>query len=166
MNAPSEGWSRFVVKSKFGMGKDFEVQDIEGRRAFVIDGKVGPRPKAEVQDSSGSTLYTVRGKLLGIPKHMSIADSAKREVASLKAKHFSPIKSRMTLELADGGELSVEGEITEKEYTISTGGQPVAAITEKWVTVRDTYTVDVRDGVDPGLVLAALWAIDRWVEHD
>ena len=120
----------------------------------------------EVQDATGATLHSVRGKLLGIPKHTSIADSAKREVASLEAKHFSPIKSRMTLELADGGELSVEGEITEKQYTISSDGQSVAAITEKWVTVRDTHTVDVRDGVDPGLALAALWAIDRWVEHD
>ena len=120
----------------------------------------------EAQDATGATLHSVRGKLPGVPRHMSIADSAKREVVSLKAKHFSSIKSRMTLELADGGELSVEGEITEKEYTVSSGGQPVAAITETWVTIRDTHIVDVRDGVDLGLALAVLWAIDRWVEHD
>jgi uncharacterized protein YxjI len=39
-------------------------------------------------------------------------------------------------------------------------------ITQKWVTVRDAYTLDVADGVDPGLALAVLWAVDRWVERD
>lgn len=45
-------------------------------------------------------------------------------------------------------------------------GQPIVAITQKWVTIRDTYAVDVKDDVDPGLALAVLWAIHRWVEQD
>ena len=37
-------------------------------------------------------------------------------------------------------------------------------ITQKWGTIRDAYTLDVADGIDPGLALAVLWAVDGWVE--
>jgi len=49
---------------------------------------------------------------------------------------------------------------------VSAGGRPAVQITQKWVTVRDTYTLDVAEGVDVGLALAILWAVDRWVERD
>ena len=45
-------------------------------------------------------------------------------------------------------------------------GRDVVRITQKWLTVRDTYTVDVADDVEVGLALAVVWAIDRWVERD
>ncbi len=111
-------------------------------------------------------IYHVVGRLMGIPKHMTISDAAGTEVASLKAQMFSPIKSRMTLTLSDGQTWELEGSFIEKEYAIASEGRPVVQITQKWVTVRDAYTLDVADGVDPGLALAVLWAVDRWVERD
>jgi uncharacterized protein YxjI len=54
----------------------------------------------------------------------------------------------------------------EKNYSVSAGGRLVVAITQKRVSIRDAYTLDVVDGVDPGLALAMLWAVDRWVERD
>jgi uncharacterized protein YxjI len=164
---PPPGWTRYLVKSKFGAGRDFAVLDptTEAQRYFV-DGKIGTRPKAEIRDAADATVYRVRGHLLGVPKQMTISDDAGNEVASLKAKMFSPIKSQMTLTLGDGSTWTLEGTFIEKEYSISSGGQPVVQITQKWVTVRDAYTLDVADGVDAGLALAVLWAVDRWVERD
>jgi uncharacterized protein YxjI len=165
--AAPPGWSRFVVKSKFGAGRDFAVLDpATDEQLYLVDGKIGARPKAEITDASGAVVYTVRGSLLGIPKHMTISDAAGTEVASLRAKTFSPIKSKMTLEMASGEPWLLEGSLIEKNYSVSAGGRPVVAITQKWVTIRDAYTLDVVDGVDPGLALAMLWAVDRWVERD
>jgi uncharacterized protein YxjI len=161
------GWSRFLVKSKFGAGRDFAVLDpVTEQQRFFVDGKIGTRPKAEILDASNVGVYKVSGRLLGIPKEMTITDAAGTEVASLKAKMFSPIKSRMTLQVASGEPWELEGSLLEKNYSISAGGRPVVEITQKWVTIRDTYTLDVVDGVDPGLALAVLWAVDRWVERD
>lgn len=164
---PPPGWTRFVVKSRFGAGRDFAVLDptTEQQRYFV-DGKIGPRPKAEVRDASDAVVYQVRGTLLGVPKHISISDAGGAEVASLRAKMFSPIKTRMTLEVPSGDPWELEGSFIEKNYSITAAGQPIAQITQKWVTVRDTYTLDVADGIDPGVALAVLWAVDRWVERD
>ncbi len=164
---PPAGWSRFLVKSRFGAGRDFAVLDptTEAER-FFVDGKVGTRPKAEIRDAAGQVVYQVRGRLLGVPKQMTITDAQGGEVASLQAKMFSPIKSRMTLTVADGASWELEGSLLEKEYAIAVEGRPVVQITQKWVTIRDAYTLDVADGTDPGLALAVLWAVDRWVERD
>ncbi len=164
---PPAGWNRYLVKSKFGAGRDFAVLEPgTEQQQFFVDGKLGTRPKAEIRDSADAVVYQVRGRLLGIPKRMTISDAAGAEVASLQAQMFSPIKSRMTLTLSDGQDWELEGTFIEKEYAISSGGRPVVQITQKWVTVRDAYTLDVAEGVDPGLALAVLWAVDRWVERD
>ena len=164
---PPAGWSRYLVKSKFGAGRDFAVLDPETEeQVYFVDGKIGTRPKADIQDAAGKTVYRVRGTLLGIPKHITVMDADDREIASLKAKFFSPIKDQMTMTRPDGEAWVLEGSFIEKNYSVAAGGRPVVQITQKWVTVRDAYTLDVADGVDPGLALAVLWAVDRWVERD
>ena len=59
------------------------------------------------------------------------------------------MKSRMTLEVPSGESWSLEGSFIEKNYSVTVAGRPIVQISQKWVTVRDTYTLDVADGVDP-----------------
>ena len=161
------GWTRYQMKSKFGAGRDFRVLDPDTEeQKFYVDGHIGTRPKAEVRDVEGNDIYSVRGTLIGIPKHMTISDAAGDEVAFHKAKTFSPIKSKMNQEVTSGEPWALEGEFLEKNYSITSSGKPIVNITQKWVTVRDTYTLDAAEGVDPGLALAVVWAVDRWVERD
>ena len=160
------GWTSLTFKSKFGAGRDFAVLDAEDRQVLFVDGKMGPTPKAEVRDASDAVVYRVKGQFMGIPKKMEITNAAGDSVASLKAKMFSPIKSKMTMSMADGSTWDVEGTIMEKNYTITSGGTPIAKISQKWMTVRDKYQVDFVSSLDPGLVMAVIWAIDRWVERD
>ena len=165
--AVPHGYRRFLMKSKFGAGRDFTVLDPDTEeQLFLVDGKLGPRPKAEVQAKDGSVIYSVRGQLLGIPKKMSITDAAGTEVASLKAKAFSLVKDKMTMEMANGEEWQLTGQFIEKNYTVTSGGRDVVRISQKWVTVRDKYTVEVAEDADPGLAFAIVWAVDRWVERD
>ena len=165
-NAVADGWTSLTFKSKFGAGRDFAVLDANEQQVLFVDGKIGMTPKAEVRDASDAVVYRVKGQFMGIPKKMEITNAAGDTVASLKAKMFSPIKSKMTMTMADGSTWNVEGTIMEKNYTISSGGTPIAKISQKWVTVRDKYEVDYVSSLDPGLVMAVIWAIDRWVERD
>lgn len=165
--AAPAGYTRYLMKSTVGMGRDFRILDPEtDKQLFFVDGKVGPRPSAEVQDADGDILYTLKGKMLGIPKAMTITDATGNEVAWLKAKAFSIVKDRMDLDVATGEPWRLEGSFLEKNYTVSSGERPIVQITQKFVTVRDTYTIDIVDGVSPGLAFAIVWAVDRWVERD
>ena len=117
------GFTRYLMKSKFGAGRDFAVLDPDTEaQLFFVDGKLGPRPKAEVQAGDGSVIYSVRGQLLGIPKKMSITDASGTEVASLKAKKFSMVKDKMTMEMANGEPWQLTGQFIEKNYTVTSGG--------------------------------------------
>ena len=79
---------------------------------------------------------------------------------------FSPIKSHMTVDMASGEPWTLEGSLIEKNYTVSSARQPIVQISQTWITIKDTYTLEVADGIDPGLALAVLWSVDRWVEQD
>jgi uncharacterized protein YxjI len=166
MQQPLPGWQRFVMKSRMGAGRDFAVTDLDGAQVYIVDGKMGLRPKADVKDRKGDVRYSVRGHMLGLPKQMTVTDHEGNEVASLKAKFFSPIRSKMTLTMTDGTSWHVEGSLLEKDYSVTRAGQPIVQISQKWIAIRDSYTLDVVDGVDPALALAIVWTIDRWVENE
>lgn len=169
MSVPASptGFSRLLMKSKLGLGRDFQVLDPETEeQRYLVDGKVGPRPQADVLDANGALLFRVKGQLLGIPKKMAILDASGAEVAVLKAKAFSMVKDKMDMQMVSGEPWHVEGKLIEKDYTVTSGGRDVVRISQKWLTVRDTYTIDIADGVEVGLALAVVWAIDRWVERD
>ena len=68
--------------------------------------------------------------------------------------------------IGDGSEWRLEGQLVEKEYWITAGADRVAPINQKWVTVRDSYSLDLAPDADPGFALAVLWAVDRWVERN
>jgi len=154
------------MRSKMGAGRDFKVEDTDGNLLYVVDGKLGPRPKAEITDSGGTVRWSVRGHMLGFPKSMDVIDGDGNEFGKLKAKMISPIKDRETLYLADGTEWHLKGSFIEKNYEIRNDAGPVADVSQKWITVRDAFTVDVVNGFDVCLVLALVWSVDRWVEHD
>jgi uncharacterized protein YxjI len=163
---PAAGWTRILFKSKFGAGRDFEVTDASGSRLLFVDGKVGPTPKAEIRDARDNVVYRVKGQFLGFPKRMTISAADGTEVAELKAKKFSIIKDKMTMTMANGTTWQVQGTLMEKNYSIAADGVPIATVSQKWMTVRDKYMVDYDSSLDPGLVMAIVWAIDRWVERD
>ena len=163
-----QGFTRFIMKSKFGAGRDFQVldPDTEEQRYFV-DGKMGPRPQCEVLGPDGERIATVTGKLLGIPKRMDITDAAGEQVAHLHSPPFRFVKDKVNVSLASGEELTLLGNIIEKDYAVNDAqGALRIQITQKWVAVRNRYTVDVADGVPPELAFALVWAVDRWVERD
>lgn len=163
---PAPGWTRFLVKAKFAMGRDFAVLDpTTERQVYVIDGKLGWRAQAEVRDANDAVLYRVRGNLLGIPKEVTISDAAGNEIADLKAKLFSPVRSQMTITTASGESWQLVGSILEKEYKVTAGDQPVLSITQKWLTVRDQFVLDVAPGVEPGIAMAIMWSVDRFAEQ-
>lgn len=49
--------------------------------------------------------------------------------------------------------------------SVTSEGRTVLNITQKWVTVRDAYTMDVDDAVPPALAAALVWAVDAFRER-
>lgn len=57
--------------------------------------------------------------------------------------------------LVDGTELDVSGKILDREFAVEYDGELLAQISRRWLTVRDTYGIDVvREDTDTALLIA------------
>ncbi len=166
-DAPA-GYTRLIMKSRFGAGRDFTVLE-PGTEAevYVVDGKIGIRPKADILDASGTIVATARGEMLAFPKRIEISDAEGNPLAYLHAKPFSFVKDKIEVMLEGGKSLLMEGNLIEKDYSLKDEhGHVVVQITQKWISVRDRYTLDIADGFSVPIALALTWSIDRWIERD
>jgi uncharacterized protein YxjI len=69
-------------------------------------------------------------------------------------------RDRWTVKIKDGPSLDVQGNILDHEYRIEEGRTKVAEVSKKWFRVRDTYGVQIAEGQDDVLILAATVASD------
>ena len=157
---------RYAVQEKlFSIGDDFWITDEQGGKAFLVDGKVlRLRQTLEIQDPDGRVLVTVRKKLIAMHETMEI-DEDGTVVASVRKALASPLHHRSTVDLADGSQLEVAGNILDKEFEITAGGRVLARISRAWFRIRDSYGVEVAPGQDDVLFVAIAVALDR-IHHD
>ncbi len=158
---------RYAVREKlFSIGDDFWITDEHGDKAFLVDGKVlRLRQTLEIRDAGGRGLVTVRKKLIAVHETMEIEQDGVL-VATVRKALISPLHHRSTVDLADGSQLEVVGNILDKEFEITAGGQLLARISRAWFRIRDTYGVDVAPGQDDVLFLAIAVALDRIHEDE
>ena len=103
--AAPAGYTRYLMKSKLGMGRDFRVLDPATEQdLFLVDGKVGARPKAQILDAAGAVLFEVTGKLLGIPKRMDVTTPDGTQVAHLHSPTLKFVRDRYAIDVAEGVE--------------------------------------------------------------
>jgi uncharacterized protein YxjI len=56
--------------------------------------------------------------------------------------------------------LDVQGNILDHEYSISERRKKIAEVSKKWLSLTDTYGVEIDDGQNDILILALAIAID------
>ncbi|MFL6291089.1 MAG: LURP-one-related/scramblase family protein, partial [Thermoanaerobaculia bacterium] len=56
--------------------------------------------------------------------------------------------------------LEAQGDFLDHEYTFTRGGEPVAQVSKRWLSIRDSYAIDVAAGEDDVLLLACAVVVD------
>jgi len=95
-----------------------------------------------------------------------------RTLAVVKQKLFTLFKYRFTVDetaTPSDVDLEVAGDFLDHEYTFTRlgsgdGGHPVAQVSKRWFTLRDTYGVDIAPGENDALLLACTVVIDQATE--
>jgi len=157
---------RYVMQEKLvSLGDDYVIRDDSGRVAFRVDGKVLTiRDALVLEDAAGHRVARIHKKLLSIGKTYEISREGGPDVTIHKSL-FSPLRCKFHVD-AGGDELEARGNLLDHEYTFTRNGREIASVSKRWLTLRDTYGVDVADGEDDELVLACAVAIDRMCHEE
>jgi uncharacterized protein YxjI len=143
------------------IGDDYWIETEDGDRAFKVDGKaLRFRDTFVLEDTGGHEVAKIQERKLRIKDSMEIEDPSGDRIALVKKALLTPLRERFQVEVADGPDLDVHGNIVDHEYTFTRDGEDVAQVSKRWFRVADTYGVEVAPEQDPVLVLAATVAID------
>jgi uncharacterized protein YxjI len=145
----------------FAIGDDFWIQNGAGRRVFRVDGKaLRVRQTLILESANGQELYKIQEKLLTVRDKMDI-EGPQGTVATVTKALISPLRERYTVSLASGGEWTIQGNITDHNYEISSDAGQIAEVSKRWFRVADTYGIQVAPGQDDALVLAVAIVVDQ-----
>ncbi|MFJ1675579.1 LURP-one-related/scramblase family protein [Streptomyces sp. NPDC088251] len=147
---------RFLVRERlFTVGDDYWIEDADGRKVFLVDGKaMRVRDTFELKDAQGRVLVEIRQKLLSLRDTMLIERDGE-QLATVRRKRLSLLRNHYRVTLLDGTDLDVSGKILDREFAIDYDGELLAQISRRWLTVRDTYGIDVvREDADTALLIA------------
>ena len=112
-----------------------------------------------IEDPTGREVAAVHRQLVALRRTYRI-EIAGEKAAELRKKLFTPFRDSYTIDVPGPDDLTMHGNVLDHEYEVEQGGRRVAKVSKRWLRIRDTYAVDVQDGENDLLVLAAVLAVD------
>ena len=157
----------YVIRERFfSIGDDFDVLDEHGNKVLHVDGKVfSVRNKLVIEDLNGDELASVHRHLIALRATYEIRVGGEK-AAEVRKKLFTPFRERFTIDVPGPDDLEMRGDLLDHEYTIDRGGREVAAVSKRWLTIRDTYAVQVAADQDPLLIIGSVLALDLALAHE
>ncbi|GGZ14197.1 hypothetical protein GCM10010300_67850 [Streptomyces olivaceoviridis] len=159
---------RFLVRDRIlGIGDDWWIEDEHGRKVFLVDGKaMRLRDTFELKDTEGRVLIDIHQKMFALRDTMLIEREGE-PLARIRRKRLSLLRNHYRVSLVDGTELDVSGKILDREFAVEYDGELLAVISRRWLSVRDTYGVDVvREDADPALLIAVAVCVIHLAEKE
>ncbi len=152
---------RYIIRERFfSLGEDSDITDESGRPVLTVDGKVlSLRDELILRDPGGQEVARVHRKLIALRPTYEVSIGG-HEAAEVRRRLFSPFRDRFDVDIPGPDDLDITGSLLDHEFTIRRGDQTVATVSKQWLTMRDTYGVDIAPGEDDLLVLATVLALD------
>ncbi|PNG22583.1 LURP-one-related/scramblase family protein [Streptomyces cahuitamycinicus] len=159
---------RFLVYDRLlGFGDDYWIEDGRGSKVFLVDGKaLRVRDTWELKDTQGRVLVDIHQKMLALRDTM-VLQRGGEPLATIRRKRLSLLRNHYRVSLADGNELDVSGKVLDREFAVEYDGELLAVVSRRWLTVRDTYGVDVvHEDADPALLIAVAVCVIHLAEKE
>jgi uncharacterized protein YxjI len=156
--------TEYIVEQKIVALRDtFGIKNRNGNLLAYVKKKIvswGPHFFFETPD--GTRLGEMRGKVLSVRPTFEIYDD-QGLIAVVKKKILKLLGSEWWLENSSGEIARIKGNITEHNFSIqSPTGTEIAQISKKWVSVRDSYSIEVlSQELSPYVIIAYAIAMDH-----
>ena len=152
---------QLIVRNKWvSLRGSSYVKDIDGNDVLKVQGKFWTFTKKKyVMDLNGDIHYVVRNKFWTLFRYSAfIMDKDENIICVIKRKIFS-LHDTYNID-SPYGEIQIRGNILGFDYHISLNGQEVGHVSRK-ISLRDSFVLDLKDGLDEKFFVALLIAIDN-----
>lgn len=159
---------RFVLKERiFSLRDSYYIRTDGGDKAFEVSGRlISLSDKFTLRDLNGNLLATITQKILSLRPVYTISRPGLPE-ARVKKDFINILREGFSVDMdGDLPDLRIQGDILDHSFTITRDGDVIAQVSKKWISLRDSYVVDVADGEDPVLLVACAIVADRVVHED
>ena len=159
---------RYIMKQKiFSLTDSFTIQDAQGNPAFEVKGKLlSIGDKLDIYRPDGEKVAEIRQKVLSLGTRYRIFRDGRLQ-AMVKKRRFTLLRDKFRVETHDGApDIEIEGNILEHNYRFERAGRRVARVSKQWVSLRDSYGIDVAEDEDDVLILACAIIIDMISHND
>ena len=162
---------KYQVREKlFRIGEDNDILNEAGQPVLKVDGKVlSLHNLMTVNDLAGTVVAQVSRKIMALRAtyEITIPDGASAEVHQ---RFTGPFHPKWNVSIEGGAEMEVGGNFAGHDFTFTANGQTVATVSKAWISLADSYGVDIIDGQNDLLILCGVLALeaeqDRAEAHD
>lgn len=159
---------RFILKERiFSLRESYYIRNEQGERVLEVTGRfIGWRDKLTLRDLQGNTVATLTEKKLALRPVYTIARPGQPD-AKVKKNFVNILREGFTVHLeGSSSDLYIQGNLLEHNYTMTRDDVQVAQVSKKWISLRDSYVVEIAEGEDPVLLLACAIVVDRITHED
>ncbi len=155
-----------IRKQLIALGDDFWVEDETGERVFHVDGKVARlRDTYVIETADGQELVKIIERKLSLHKTL-VVERQGQELATVSKALLNPLRDSFRVEIVGGGVLVAKGDLFDHEFSVAwENGVPMAQVSKRLFSVRDSYGLSVEPNQDVVLALAIAVCIDA-LERD
>jgi uncharacterized protein YxjI len=155
---------RYMLKNKlFSLGGDSTIKDQHGHDIYLVDGaaiSIGRR--LAIKDMKGHELATIHQALISLTPTFEIHE--KEGVSARVSMKLLTLRDRLKIDVPGSDDLEAHGNLFHREYDIRRGRREVAHISKRWISLTDSYGIEIDDDQDQVLLLACAVVIDEILE--
>ena len=141
------------------IGDDSWIEDEHGTKVFKVNGKaMRIRDTFVLEDAQGNEVAKIQERKLHVRDTMAI-ERGDAQLATVH-KRIVGLRDHLKVDLENGDEWKVHGNLVDHEYEIEAHHGTIAEISKTWFRVRDTYGVEIASDQDVPLILAVTVAVE------
>lgn len=149
----------FEIRQKiFSFSDKFAIKDEMGNEKFFVNGKLlSIGKKLTLEDELGSELFYIEQKIFRLLPEYHIYCQG-QDIATVK-KEFTFFKPSFNIQSVYG-DFSISGNVVAHNFEISKNGLVIAQVSKKWVSLSDTYGVNIMENENIPFILSLVIVLD------
>ena len=156
--------NEIVMKKRIlSLREHYDIEDRSGTQLAEGEGNFIQVPAIfQVKDPrSGTLIMQIEGKILTLHDQFTITDPTGVLLGIIRKKIIKLIGQEFWIEREGTELMRIYGDFLNHDYSMEVGGQRVASVHRKWLSLRDQYGISVLAPVDHRLVVGATIVIEH-----